>query len=254
MLVSQELQKEEPYFVLNFPLGNDKGFSHCDVCKCRMRTCFSKGRTSRYPYYYCHNRLCNAVKKSIQKADMERYLEELLRSITPTQEYAKYFKENVIEEWEIEHAEFEEARKLGEIKLQSLEEEKIRTMELIKKGVFPEEAGREELSRIVNGILVTRADVNENLIDRNQLEVLLNQAELFLTKIEPLYRGLSPTNKRRFITKIFPEGVYFYYAAEGKLRTAQKSLLFEFIDEINAQKTEKSEILTLPGIEPGLPG
>jgi hypothetical protein len=221
-----------PYFVLNFPLGNDMGFLHCDVCKCRMRTCFSKGRTSRYPYYYCHNPLCKAVKKSIHKVDTERYLEELLKSITPTQEYAKYFKDNVIEEWEIEHAEFEEARRVGEIKLQSLEEEKIRTMSLIKTGVFPEEAGRGELSRIINEILVTRADVNENLIDRNQLEVLLNQAELFLTKTEPLYMGFSPTNKRRFLTKIFPEGVYFDYASEVKLRTARKSLLFEFIDEM----------------------
>ncbi len=126
-------------------------------------------------------------------------------------------------------------------------------MELIKKGVFPEEAGKEELSRIINGIAVAKLEVSENLIDRNELEVLLNQAELFLTNLEPLYMGFSPTNKRRFLTKIFPEGILFNSSSEVRLRTIKKSLLFEFIDETIEEKSEKNNIMTLPGLEPGLP-
>ena len=48
---------------------------------------------------------------------MENYLEDLLREITPTQDFMEYFKEVIIEKWEKEHSEFDQARKLGEKRL-----------------------------------------------------------------------------------------------------------------------------------------
>lgn len=97
-----------------------------------------------------------------------------------------YFKDVIINKWKAEHSEFEQARKLDEKKIEDLKAEKKRIIDLLMKEILSEENGKEELSTINNLLLTTQAEVNENLIDRNELDVLLNQAELFLRNIEPL--------------------------------------------------------------------
>ena len=65
---------------------------------------------------------------------------------------------------------------------------------------------------------------------------LLEQAKLFITRVEPLYLGFSTANKQRFISLIFPKGIQY---KDGILLTPEKPYLFEFLEELEAQKIKK---------------
>jgi len=95
---------------------------------------------------------------------------------------------------------------------------------------------------IRNEMAVAQLEVNEKLIDRNELELFLTQAELFIIRLEPLYRSFSTANKRRFITLVFPKGVVY---ENGKVEPVKKSLLFEYLGDLQDQKLATDEMVTL---------
>ncbi len=67
----------------DFPL---RGFITCHCCGEPMTACWSKGRTARYPYYYCFTKGCDEFRKSIRKEQVEAEFEELLLELKPSQE------------------------------------------------------------------------------------------------------------------------------------------------------------------------
>ncbi len=119
-----------------------------------------------------------------------------------------------------------------------------------RTGRYTDEEYDEEIAIWKNEMAVARLEINENLIDRNELEVLLAQAELFITKLEPLYRSFSTVNKRRFATLIFPKGIRY---ENGRIEPVEKSLLFEYLGDLEAKNVAKNQNVTLRGIEPRLP-
>ena len=65
----------------DFPL---RGFVTCGDCDHPMSAGWSKGRNTRYPYYFCQNKACDAHRKSIHKDKIEGDFEVLLRELQPT--------------------------------------------------------------------------------------------------------------------------------------------------------------------------
>lgn len=115
-----------------------------------------------------------------------------------------------------------------------------------RTGRYSDEEYDEEIALWKNEMAVVRLEINENLIDRNELEVLLVQAELFITRLEPLYRSFSTENKRRFSTLIFPKGVRY---ENGKIEPVEKSLLFEYLGDLQAKNAASNQMVTSRRIE-----
>ena len=67
----------------DFPL---RGFVTCGCCKQPMTACWSKGRNTKYPYYYCFTKGCDEYRKSIRKERIEEEFEALLLELKPSQE------------------------------------------------------------------------------------------------------------------------------------------------------------------------
>ena len=65
-----------------FPLRN---FVTCSDCGEAYTSCWSKGRSARYPYYLCDTRGCVSYRKSIRKEVLEGQFEELLQTLQPSQ-------------------------------------------------------------------------------------------------------------------------------------------------------------------------
>ncbi len=65
----------------DFPL---RGFVACGDCNEAMTACWSKGRSSHYPYYICRQRGCPSEKKSVARAKIEDGLRDLVRALTPS--------------------------------------------------------------------------------------------------------------------------------------------------------------------------
>ena len=65
----------------DFPL---RGFVTCGCCDRPLTSCWSKGRTSKYPYYLCSNRECDEYGKSIKREVMEAEFLEIIKSLKPS--------------------------------------------------------------------------------------------------------------------------------------------------------------------------
>jgi hypothetical protein len=105
------------------------------------------------------------------------------------------------------------------------------------------------MKRIEADIVGAHNEVTYNLVDRNQLKVLLDQSELFLNNVEPLFIGFSTANRQRLAHFIFPQGILY---ADGKLRTPKKALMFEFIEAIESKNLDEFEKVSAQGINSGL--
>ena len=67
----------------DFPL---RGFVTCSCCNQPMTAAWSKGRSARYPYYFCNTRGCPEKRRSVRKEHLEREFSVLLRNLRPTRE------------------------------------------------------------------------------------------------------------------------------------------------------------------------
>lgn len=65
----------------DFPL---RGFVTCGHCGMPLTSCWSKGRSTKYPYYLCDTRGCEVARKSIRKEVIEGEFEALLGALRPS--------------------------------------------------------------------------------------------------------------------------------------------------------------------------
>ncbi len=65
----------------DFPL---RGFVTCGCCDRPLTSCWSTGRTTKYPYYLCSNKQCDEYGKSIKREVMEAEFLEIIRSLKPS--------------------------------------------------------------------------------------------------------------------------------------------------------------------------
>lgn len=238
----------EDIFYLNFTIGKARGFLHCAGCGERMQSCFSTGKLGKkYPYYYCKNPACNCEKKSIQKQDLELLFERTIGKLKPTPASIETFKEEVLKMWQEEYEECTRKHKISEDRIKLLEEKKDRTIDMRRKEELSSKDYKKQMTDIENDIIAAQNDAEYNLVDKNQLKVLLEQAALFLSNLETLFVGFSTTNKQRFAHFVFPEGVRY---EDGKIRTPKKAFTFEFLEALESNDPEKIDMVSPQGVEP----
>jgi DNA invertase Pin-like site-specific DNA recombinase len=80
-----------------FPLRN---FVSCATCGRMMTASWSKGRTSRYPYYHCQDRNCPQYGRTIAKAKIEAAFEALLARIAIADPVLDIVKTRTLEVWQ----------------------------------------------------------------------------------------------------------------------------------------------------------
>jgi site-specific DNA recombinase len=68
---------------LDFPL---RGFVECADCGKSITSCWSQGRTEKFPYYLCQTRGCASKGKSIRRDRMEGEFAALLKRLKPSPE------------------------------------------------------------------------------------------------------------------------------------------------------------------------
>ncbi|MBV1928642.1 MAG: recombinase family protein [Gammaproteobacteria bacterium] len=65
----------------DFPL---RGFVTCGCCDRPLTSCWSTGRTTKYPYYLCSNKKCDEYGKSIKREVMEAGFLDIVKSLQPS--------------------------------------------------------------------------------------------------------------------------------------------------------------------------
>lgn len=238
-------------YLLNFTIGMDTGFLHCEACGKRMLSARAKGNGGYYFNYYCHTRGCSVSKKSIHKDDLEKLFDELIFNLAPEERLVKAFKEVVQEDWAAEHSEREQRQEIAKKRLEELTFDKKATIDMYRRGKLAEPDYDSEMERIQNDLVVAQLEVNENQVDIEELNVLLTQSEVFLSNLKPLYLGMNIVHKRQLALLAYPNGLYY---ANGRLQTKdsrQKSILFTYLEDLTKMEADFRRKVSDPGIEPG---
>jgi DNA invertase Pin-like site-specific DNA recombinase len=82
---------------LDFPLRN---YILCDYCQKPMTASWSTGRKNkRYPHYFCKNKGCSYVNKTIRKEKMEKEFEDLLMNVKPSDLTIDIMKDVLTDVW-----------------------------------------------------------------------------------------------------------------------------------------------------------
>ncbi len=227
-----------------FPL---RGFVTCADCGEPLRSCWSKGRSARYPYYLCQTRDCPSYGKSIRRETIEGEFETLLRGLVPTkglfelatqmfetlwnrradhaQARAKSLKRRVGDiERQVEHlldrivdASTPSVVRAYEARIQKLEEEKLVVAEAIAQQVEPARSFGETL--------------------RTALAFLANPWRLWASE--------RLEDKRTVLKLTFSDRLA--YARNGGFRTAALSLPFKVLRDLTGPE---SEMVRMEGLEP----
>ena len=85
-----------------------RGFVLCDGCGASLRSCWSAGRSEKYPYYVCQSKGCEHYGKSVKRSKIEDEFEQLLQNITPTSEMMGLVNTIVLQAKDIKFGNYEE--------------------------------------------------------------------------------------------------------------------------------------------------
>lgn len=93
---------------LDFPL---RGFVTCGDCDKPLRSCWSKGKYKKYPYYLCHTKGCQSYGKSIKRGKLESEFEDLLTRMSPSVGLLKLVRAMLEDAWDQRLTQMNEWRK-----------------------------------------------------------------------------------------------------------------------------------------------
>ncbi len=235
----------DDHFVLNFGLENGRGFLTCSCCGARLRSCRSTGKGGVYYYYFCANTSCVQRKKSIQKVQLEDIVQRQLRGITPRKELVQLFRVVVAEELATaQKSAVEESKELKQ-RLKQLENEKEGTIAMRRRGELDEEDYNSEMTRIKSEIgTLSPTPYAEKIFQEKNYDKLLDNAEDFLLRLEPIYNTASIKKKRQLLKLVYPRGVTY---GNGEYRTPEKSVLFNIFEQ---EEDQDSVMVRCLGLEP----
>ena len=229
-----------------FPL---RRFAICTECGKSLTGSASTGRGGvKYPYYHHHKQDC-PLAKSFPKETLEQNFVEYLQTITPSKKYEKVFKAIVTDVWQSNYKRLdgENARIRKEIAV--LEGERQRVFDKHRAGTYSDTDFLEQKDYINNRIGEKKNLLQEKQIEEFDMEVALDYCFRFVRDTARTWVDLAPhpEYRARFQNQVFPEKVTF----DGKkFGTKKMSLIYELN---RANDAKNSNLVTPPGIEPGLP-
>lgn len=228
-----------------FPL---RRFATCTSCQKSLTGSASTGRGGiKYPYYHHHKQDC-PLAASIPKETLEQNFVEFLQTITPSQKYEKLFKAIVLDVWKsnFKRLDADNARIRKEIEV--LESERQRVFDMTIAGTFSDAEFSQQKSLIDRKVTEKKLLLQEKQIEEFDMDTALDYCFHFVRNTAKTWVELAayPEKRARFQNQVFPEKVEF----DGtKFGTKKMSLVYE-LNQPNANQT--SNLVTLPGIEPGL--
>lgn len=214
----------------SFPL---RGSVFCDECGKPLTACFTKGRSSTYPYYYCFSKSCSVYGKSIRRDDLEGQFESILSDLTPSPAIHGVLGKMVRTWWDYRHEQMaaralscrREAQRLSEKieqgmdrllecdspSLQSRYEAKIKSLET-ERAVLLEQASATPTGRTYDEALRT--------------------AVRFLENPWNLWRNGTLRDRHLVLKLACPQGLL--YSKNQGLRTAQTPKIFQLFRDLGA--------------------
>ena len=219
----------------DFPL---RGFVTCGDCNQPYTSCWSKGRSSKYPYYLCDTKGCVSYRKSVRKEKIEGEFESLLKTLQPTRELFAMSLAMFQEIWDTRLASINDSKKTININIKKLDRKLTQFLDRIVDTDNASVIAAYE-NRIAE-IERQKAKLSENLTKSNEpassFEEIYRTAFSFLANPWKLWVSDRLEDRRAVLKLVFAERLP-YHRNEG-YRTAKTSLPFKALEDIHMGKSE----------------
>ncbi len=239
--------KDKNYKITNedFPLRN---FVICGECNRPLTASYSTGKLGKkYPYYRCYNKKCLA-KKSLAKKKVEEDFFNYLKEITPDKKYLEAFKIILKDVWENRYKEINKESELLKIKINDLEENKSRLIELVKDNVLDSEDFKKEYNKVKEDLYDKVSTLNEIKVEEFNINDVIDYCFNFISDIPKHWERLNYDKKLKLQGLIFTKNPVYTYPG---FETQGLSLIFQ---QKKTYQDDKSLLVIPRGIEPRFPG
>jgi len=229
----------------DFPL---RPYMLCKHCGVPMTASWHKGRSKRYPHYWCKNKNCPYWSKTINRDKIENEFVKLLIELKPTTEMVELAKTIFIELWESSKHDFiaqkqrvkDELRGIDE-KKQSLLDKLIKTNNEAVIRAYEEEIARlDELKRKLT------SESKIEMFSEDDLGTAFDTVMTVMKDPAAIWKTGSQEWKRNLIFMYFEGGLAYDY--QNGFGTSILALPVKLINEL---WTSQSKHVEMPGIEPG---
>ena len=230
----------------NFPLRRN---CICSECNTSLTGSTPTSRGIEYSYYHHHKQNCLKAK-FIPKETFEQLFVEYLNDLTPNTKYEKIFKAIVVDIWQTNYKKLDENNAKVREEIEKLEQERQKVFDLHRTCKYSDDEFQEQKDITNKKIYAKQQLLQDNQIEEFDMEEVLDHCFKFIKETAKNWIRFKKTNYNlavRFQKQIFPEKITFNGEKFGNTKLG-------LVYKINQQSgANKSQVVTLPGIEPGLP-
>lgn len=217
----------------DFPLRH---FYKCPLCGAYFSASWSKGRSKKYPYYFC----LKCKDKNYQRKLVHQRFIRLLKRIKPKPEYIELFTQILKERYESQINVLNNTAKTIDKEIQELKEIRKVLVRKNLKGIYDDEIFLEEKSSLEEQIAVKMSIKSEKKLEVIDIRVLIAFMKNFLNHLELAWSEGNLRQRMVLQGSIFPDGLIY---DKTQFRTAKLSSAFNLI----CQST--TPIVTLGGVK-----
>lgn len=228
----------------DFPL---RGFVTCGSCEKPMTSCWSKGRSRKYPYYLCDTKNCHDYRKSIRKEVIEGEFEAILKQLTPSEQLFALALDTFKDSWD-DKIKSKNVAKSG-IERQIAEFE-TKSAQLIDRLVDADSAAlikayEARLQDMERQKAIWQEKLTQTGNPKGSFKQIYRTAFEFLSNPWKLWGSNRLEDKRAVLKLVFAERLP--YQRNKGYRTAKTSLPFKVLGDFTV---EKCEMVIPEGFEP----
>ena len=221
----------------------------CPECQTSLTGSTPTSRGVGYSYYHHHKQSCPKAK-FIPKESFEQLFVEYLDELTPSNKYEKMFKAIVVDIWQTNYKKLDENNSRIRTEIDKIENDRQKIFDLHRIGKYSDDEFLEQKEIINKKMYAKRQLLQDNHIEEFDMEEALNYCFKFVRETSKNWVRFKKNNYShaiRFQKQIFPEKITFDGKKFGNTKLA---LVYKINEQTGANK---SQMVTLPGIEPGLP-
>tara|TARA_Y100000310_G_scaffold123562_2_gene122315 strand:- start:13517 stop:15046 length:1530 start_codon:yes stop_codon:yes gene_type:complete len=251
-IAESEYRKYQKDISDDFPL---RGFVECATCRKPLTAGWTKGRSSKHPYYRCQTKGCAMRSKSIRKADIEKRFTELLATLKPRPNVMRVVQHEFTVLWEQRIINIDQIHKDREQKIAEVELEIKQCIEKIKlsSSTTVLHALEREIEELESKKLRYGESIQEDEMRDYDFDDALNRVFGFLS--DPLKRWKEgDLRQKQLVLRMVFDKSLVYDREEGYCTTEKELKITHPMQICCIQELDEMEVkrlVEMPGIEPG---
>ena len=219
-------------FNAEFPLRHSV---RCASCSHRFTGGFSRGRSKRYPYYFCANRACSDHGRTVPRAHLHQHFDNLLDSILPVPAIQQTLRDSIKDALTTQHTILCKVAEQSRSRLADLNARKRRVFEMREDGTYTPEQFLERHGAVAAEIALITAELSTAEFPPVSLDVAFEALDRFCRNLRSHWHDLPVPARVRFEQTLLPKGVA--YERNRGIRTPELGPVFSLIRRAETTKS-----------------